>query len=109
MRALLITPLPMTVQLIEIDDELEVYQKLVHGYIEIVHAVSLRPYSAAMVVNEEGVLLDLPCNPLATVLYGDYIAGDAVLVGTSGPDFTDVSLQLLEKIYNMIGRGEQND
>lgn len=108
MRALLITAFPMTVQVIEIDDVLEAYQGLVDGYIEVVYAKGLRRYAAAMVVNEEGILKDLPCNPVASVLYGYYIAGDVVIVGVEGPDFTDVPLELIEEIYEMCG-GEQND
>lgn len=109
MRVMHITAFPMTVKVIEIDDVLEAYQGLVDGYIEVVYAKGLRRYAAAMVVNEEGVLKDLPCNPIASVLYGDYIAGDAVIVGVEGPDFTDVPLELIEEIYSMLGRGEQNE
>lgn len=104
MRVMHITAFPMTVKVIEIDDVLEAYQGLVDGYIEVVYAKGLRRYAAAMVVNEEGVLKDLPCNPVASVLYGDYIAGDVVIVGVSGPDFTDVPLELIEGIYDMCGR-----
>lgn len=108
MRVMHITAFPMTVKVIDIDDVLEAYQGLVDGYIEVVYAKGLRRYAAAMVVNEEGVLNDLPCNPVASVLYGDYIAGDVVIVGVAGPDFTDVPFEVIEGIYEMCG-GEQND
>lgn len=56
----------------------------VGGWIEIVHPVRLeQPY--CMIVNEEGVLLNLPINSFGSFLYGmDYhgnpILGDIVLV-----------------------------
>lgn len=56
----------------------------VGGWIEIVRPVRLkRPY--CMIVNEEGVLLNLPINSFGSFLYGTDthgwpIAGDAVLM-----------------------------
>ena len=94
MKVLHITAQPCTVELLDISDRLENYQQLVDGYIEIVHAAALQPYHAAMVVNECGLLDDLPCNPLASILYGDYIAGNVVIVGTIGSDFTDIPDEL---------------
>ena len=95
MKVLYITAQPCTVELLDISDRLENYQWLVKGYIEIVHAAALQPYHAAMVVNECGLLDDLPCNPLASILYGDYIAGNVVIVGTIGPEFTDIPDELI--------------
>jgi hypothetical protein len=43
-------------------------------------------------------------NPLASMLYGDYIAGDAVVVGTIGPDFTDIPDELAEILLEFGGR-----
>ena len=66
---------------------LEEMQKIVHGYIEVVH-LSKR---SLLIVNEEGKLHNLPHNPTATsvmFLYGfrDTIVGDALLVNNTEID-----------------------
>ena len=104
MKVLHITAQPCTVELLDISDRLENYQQLVDGYIEIVHAAVLQPFHAVMVVNECGLLDDLPCNHLASVLYGDYIAGDVVVVGTIGPDFTDIPDELTVLLSRIGGK-----
>lgn len=71
--------------------------EVVGGWIEIVHPVRLkRPY--CMVVNEEGVLLNLPMNVIGSFLYGSYnhgnpILGDIVLLkdGISDDGYRDLS------------------
>lgn len=104
MKALYIKAHPFSIELLEIDDRLEIYQNLVGGWIEVVYAAGLQHYHSVMVVNEEGVLQDLPVNPLASMLYGDYIAGDAVIVGTIGPDFTDIPDELAEILLDFGGK-----
>ena len=104
MKALYIKAHPFSIESLEIDDTLEVYQNLVGGWIEVVNAAGLQRYHSVMVVNEEGILQDLPVNPLASMLYGDYIAGDAVVVGTIGPDFTDIPDELAEILLD-FGHG----
>lgn len=56
---------------------LEWLQKAVGGFIEIVRGVGL-PEGGYLVVNEEGLFLDLPLNPVASFLYS---AGNAPIVG----------------------------
>lgn len=56
---------------------LEWLKKAVGGWIEIVRGVGL-PEGGYMVVNEEGRLLGLPFNPVASFLYS---AGNAPIVG----------------------------
>lgn len=62
----------------------DVLREAVGGWYEHVHPIGLnRPYS--MMVNEEGLLLDLPTNLLGSILYGtpihgQYICGDIVFV-----------------------------
>lgn len=62
----------------------DVLREAVGGWYEHVHPIGLnRPYS--MMVNEEGLLLDLPTNLLGSILYGtpihgQPICGDIVLV-----------------------------
>lgn len=72
------------VVLSQIEDELEVYQKFVDGHIECVR-INER---LVMVVNDEGLLRELPENRIATVLYWSIngqpvtpICGNAILVG----------------------------
>ena len=65
---------------------LEEMHGFVGGYIEVLQFED----GTIMVFNEEGKLIGLPYNPLATVyvkarmemLPGDYIAGDAVVVSS---------------------------
>lgn len=68
----------------EIEDELEVYQKFVDGCIECVR-INER---LVMVVNDEGLIRELPENIIASCLYWSItgmpstpICGNAILVG----------------------------
>ena len=55
-----------------------VIQKAVGGWDEHVHPVGLeRPY--CMMVNEEGLLLNLPINLLGSVLYGTFQHGQPIV------------------------------
>jgi hypothetical protein len=56
---------------------LEELQGFVHGYIELVHVPSDR--KAVMVVNEEGLVYDLPLNHAASQLADQRIVGDALV------------------------------
>lgn len=73
--------------------------KIVGGYIEIVHPKGL-PNPYIMIVNEEGLLRDLPLNKTGSVLYQTYIhgypiVGDIVImkIGDTldGPDVVGLS------------------
>lgn len=56
----------------------EVIQEAVGGRYELVRPQGLRePY--CMMVNEEGLLLDLPLNPLGCYLYGSLIHGASIV------------------------------
>lgn len=83
----------------------------VGGWIEVVHPVRLgRPY--CMVVNESGLLLNLPMNVLGSYLYGtdthgSPIAGDIVLLkeGISDDGYRDLlglTEQDIEYLCNMV-------
>ena len=68
----------------EIEDELEVYQKFVDGCIEVAR-INER---CVMVVNDEGLIRELPENIIASILYWSRcgrvvtpICGNAILVG----------------------------
>lgn len=83
----------------------------VDGWIEVVHPVRLgRPY--CMVVNEKGLLRNLPMNVLGSYLYGtdthgSPIAGDIVLLkeGISDDGYRDLlglTEQDIEYLCNMV-------
>ena len=75
-----------THETIDIENTLEALQKAVGGYIE---TVRLRVDNAVMIVNEEGLLLGLPFNAVASALAGQTIVGVALVVGVDGGEFTD--------------------
>jgi hypothetical protein len=62
----------------EIDSGLDTFQGIVGGYIEGVFG-----NVAMMYVNEEGLLLRLPPNPLATLFAQEILKRDVVLYGTA--------------------------
>lgn len=62
------------------DYTLEELQKMVGGYIEVVR-VPHKP-SMILIVNEEGLLHNLPPNPMATGIAGQPIVGNAVYCPT---------------------------
>ena len=66
-------------------------QKLVGGYIEVVSGIILDRPDIVMVINEEGKLMGLPTNIIASILYGDTIVGDAILIGERNGDFDTLS------------------
>ena len=87
MEAIIIKPNEENVEVIERDKpfELDELQKLVGGLIEVVpHAIENMGLKKLMVVNEEGLILDLPYNEQASNLltyfnpYG--IRGTAVIM-----------------------------
>lgn len=89
----------------------------VGGWIEAVDFGD-KPYFAY--INEEGKLLNLPENGMATdlwyesgqrVLIGDYIAGDAVFFGSVDSDGnnTDAPNSLMEELTKIAKRRIRND
>jgi hypothetical protein len=59
---------------------LEELQSAVGGYIEV---APFNQQGKVLLVNEEGLLMQLPVNPLATTLAGYPIVGDALLLDES--------------------------
>lgn len=94
---------PTTVQVREGDNELDVLQKLVDGYIEV---VANPEHGFEMVINEEGKLDGLHPNFTAYNLVWrqigmyDMIVGDAVIVGSADEmgDFTSVPKELIDRL-----------
>lgn len=83
------------VEEIEIENTLEALQKAVGGYIE---SLTLIPGKAVMIVNEEGVILNLTLNPAASALAGVRIVGPALIVGVSEDDFCDLDPETARRI-----------
>ena len=54
-------------------------QEFVGGYIELIYLNN----GMCLIINEEGLLLDLPQNLIATELYGHLIVGDVLYVKPS--------------------------
>lgn len=93
------------------DSMLEGLQEIVGGYIEIVHPMNLR--GLEMIVNEEGVLLDLPVNIIASILYGapchgNFIFGDVAICDhgyrNGEPDLEGLSPDLAREIVDYLSQ-----
>jgi hypothetical protein len=92
-----------TTQVIDLprDGAGQVIHEIVGGYFDI--ARNYNPHINAEVtayVHDEGLIIGLPVNVLASMIIGQYLVGDAVIVGktdSEGYD-TDVPNELLEVI-----------
>ena len=96
MRALKITPKGS--EIINIKPELESYQRLVGGNID---SVTIVPGKLAMIVNDEGLLLELPLNPGASAIAERCIIGDVCIVGVDEDDFTDIPSAVLPALMSV--------
>ena len=68
-----------------IENSLKELQRIVGGYIQVIQPMQ----HLAVIVNEEGKLMDLPPN----IFYGgDLLVGTIIFVGVDGEDFTDVPI-----------------
>ena len=67
---------PETKVLTKSPPTLEEAQKFVGGLVEIVYLMD----GAQMLVNEEGLLMELPVNPMASVWAGKLIVGNALVL-----------------------------
>ena len=80
---IIITPAPkitFTVKATDAETMLHDLQAAVDGYIEIVRPFGSSGGHLVMVVNDEGLLRDLPANSIGSLLYGDMIAGTVVIM-----------------------------
>ena len=80
-------------ELIDIPNELKDLQREVGGHIE---TVRLSNPDALMIVNEEGMLLNLCFNQLASLCAEFGIFGTALIVGVDGEEMCDVPEEYLE-------------
>lgn len=87
---------------IEVPDDSEgeyrIMSEAVDGYIEVVKA----DFGCNMIVNEEGLLRNLPFNPIATMIAEQYIVGPAVLVGPlAEEDFESVPDEAMAEVLSL--------
>lgn len=96
-------------ELEQIEDELEVYQKFVDGCIECVR-INER---LVMVVNDEGLIRELPENIIASCLYWSItgkpvtpICGNAILVGYRPEDgsFCNIPPSAVFSVLNLSSK-----
>lgn len=79
-----------------IHNELHALQRLVGGYIEVCPLAE----DMAMIVNEEGKLMNLPKNFKLPILK-DTIVGTALFVGVDGEEFDDVPVTM-QDLYTVM-------
>lgn len=86
-------------RLVEIENELEVFQSIVGGYIETTGYKNL-----VIICNEEGKLRGFQPN---IVLGREMLVGPIIVCGASGDEFSDIPIDFKkwEQIVNMSGTG----
>ncbi len=116
--AILINPREEMIKLLLRGDtmELEEMQRLVRGYIEIVPSVlgcswakEGEDVGIVFVINEEGKLMNLPVNELATdmsAVYNDVIVGNALMMLTKGDELIGLTEEAADNIIEKWGKGE---
>lgn len=65
-----------------------------------------RVWGLTLIINEEGKLLGMPVNRLATDmahLFNDVIVGNAILIGTTDEDFIGLTKEAAENIVEKWG------
>ena len=84
-------------RLVEVENELEVFQNIVGGYIETTGYKNL-----VIICNEEGKLRGLQPN---IVLGREMLVGPIIVCGASGDEFSDVPIDFekWKQIVNMSG------
>ena len=87
-------------------------QEIVEGHIETVPTALAGEWSheqgvgLTIIINEEGKLLGMPVNRLATdmaYLFNDVIVGNAILIGTTDEDFIGLTKEAAENIVEKWG------
>lgn len=92
--------------------DLKTLQEIVEGHIETVPTALASEWSheqgvgLTLIINEEGKLLGMPVNRLATdmaYLFNDVIVGNAILIGTTDEDFIGLTKEAAENIVGKWG------
>lgn len=106
MRVLRIEP-GQEPEIINIENTLKSLQQQVEGYIE---CVTLAPGHVEMIVNEEGWLLDLPFNEIASVISDRQIVGTVIILQVYGEEFVDIDDCVIRNCERIIQEWkEQNN
>ena len=79
------------ISIIDVDfDDFRSIQQAIGGYFETVHTQLMADYfkdpSVIILVDEEGLVKELPLNPVGSALYRGAIAGDLILARVQGED-----------------------
>ena len=79
------------VSVIDVDfDDFRDIQRAIGGHFEMVHTQLMTDYfhdpSVIMLVDEEGLIKELPLNPVGSALYRGIIAGDLIFAQVKGED-----------------------
>jgi len=90
---------PIGSEMIMIDPSLDAYHEIVEGNIDI---VTLVPGKLAMIVNDEGLLLELPLNPGASAIADRLIVGNVFIAGVSEEDLTDVPNGVVPALLSVV-------
>ena len=87
--------------------DLKTLQEIVEGHIETEGEWSHEQgVGLTLIINEEGKLLGMPVNRLATdmaYLFNDVIVGNAILIGTTDEDFIGLTKEAAENIVEKWG------
>ena len=106
MRVLRIEP-GQEPEIINIENTLKSLQKQVEGYIE---CVTLASGHVEMIVNEEGWLLDLPFNEIASVISDHQIVGVAIILQVHDEEFVNIDDCVIRNCERIIQEWkEQNN
>lgn len=98
--------------------DLKALQEIVEGHIETVPTALAGEWSheqgvgLTLIINEEGKLLGMPVNRLATdmaYLFNDAIVGNAILIGTTDEDFIGLTKEAAENIMEKWRKQIQSD
>ena len=102
------------VSVIDVDfDDFRDIQRAIGGHFEMVHTQLMTDYfhdpSVIMLVDEEGLIKELPLNPVGSALYRGIIAGDLIFAQVKGEDIVapDDVVGLKERLlHTFIGLKE---
>lgn len=106
----IVTPAPkvtFTVKETDAENMLHDLQDAVDGWIEIVRPFGRSGGHLVMVVNEEGLIGDLPANPIGSLIYGDLIAGTVVImkegIRDGEPDLIGLTKEEADFVMSLFG------
>ena len=103
------------VSVIDVDfDDFRDIQRAIGGHFETVHTQLMTDYfhdpSVIMLVDEEGLIKELPLNPVGSALYRGIIAGDLIFAQVKGEDIVapdDVAGLKERLLHTFIGLKEE--